>query len=281
MIYVSSSCVKTNNLEEAVEILVSHGISNIELSGGTIYDKYIVEKLKKLQESYKLNFLAHNYFPPPKEDLVLNMASLDNNIFNKSMEHYKRAIDLSVLLCADSYAIHAGFYINIAIDQLGKCIRKSEFFNKKKATERFCKGFNELQEFSSDVELYIENNVFSDANHKEYPESNPFMLTCYDEYKELRQLIDFNLLLDVAHLKVSAHTLGLNFEAELSNMAKESNYWHLSDNNQLADENRRFNNKFLMNLQKLPNRPKKATIEIYEDISIVSESYQEVKEILF
>ena len=40
------------------------------------------------------------------------------------------------------------------------------------------------------------------------------MMTNYNDYKSLKEKIDFNLLLDVAHLKVSAKTLGLNWRDE-------------------------------------------------------------------
>ena len=35
-----------------------------------------------------------------------------------------------------------------------------------------------------------------------------------------KEYLDFNLLLDLAHLKVSANTLGLELEIELENMIK-------------------------------------------------------------
>jgi sugar phosphate isomerase/epimerase len=281
MIYVSSSCIKTKNIEEAVESLASEGILNIELSGGSSYDENIINTLVRLKERYKLNLMAHNYFPPPKEDFVLNLASLNDDIYHRSMEHYKKAIEVSMAIDSDSFGMHAGFYINISTDRLGKRIKKSELFNKEKARERFCKGFDELKILAQGVDLYIENNVFSYVNYQEYPESNPFMLTCYKEYKELSKMIDFNLLLDVAHLKVSAHTLELNFKNELKNMAKVSKYWHLSDNNNLADENKGFQEDMMQSLKDLPFRPKQATIEVYEDISIISKSYKEVKKNLF
>ena len=281
MIYVSSSCVRTKSLKEAIETLALNGITSIELSGGTSYDKNLTKKLIQLKDKYSLALMAHNYFPPPKEDFVLNLASLNDDIFDKSMEHYKRAIDLSEKVGATTFGMHAGFYINIATDQLGKRIKKSELFNKINAKERFCKAFEELKSFARGIDLYIENNVFSSANYQEYPNSNPFMLTSYEEYIELKQVLDFNLLLDVAHLKVSSSTLGLNFEEELLNMSKESDYWHLSDNNTLADENRGFGEKLLNNLQKLPTRPKKVTIEVYEDIETVVNSYTKIQKVLF
>ena len=44
-LYISSSCIKTDNITTAVETLVEKGVSNIELSGGTNYIKDIKEKL--------------------------------------------------------------------------------------------------------------------------------------------------------------------------------------------------------------------------------------------
>jgi len=234
-----------------------------------------------LKDEFDLNFIVHNYFPPPKEHFVLNMASLNDDVYSKSIEHYKRAIDLSAELGADSYGMHAGFFINITTDQLGKRIRKSELFDKQEAMERFCEGFSELKTFSGDLSLYIENNVFSYDNSQEYSESTPLMMTCYAEYQELKSMIDFKLLLDVAHLKVSAHTLGLDFDKELAEMSKHSDYWHLSDNNQLADENRTIGDDLIIKLKQLPDRPKKATIEVYEEIDIVANNYFAINETLF
>jgi sugar phosphate isomerase/epimerase len=281
MIYISTSCIRASKIDEAVKKLVSHSFTNIELSGGTSYNKNILPSLKSLKEEFNVNFMVHNYFPPPQEHFVLNMASLNDDIYSKSMEHYKRAIELSAELGAKAYGMHAGFFINIGTDQLGKRIRKSELFDREQAIERFCAGFNELKQFSGEIALYLENNVFSDANSQEYQEAIPFMLTSYADYIELKEMIDFNLLLDVAHLKVSAHTLGLDFGDELAKMSKHSDYWHLSDNNQLADENKSIGSNFLTTLKELPTRPKQATIEVYEGIESIANNYSAINETLF
>lgn len=280
MIYTSTSCIKTRNISDAVGQLVAHGIKNIELSGGTEYDPEILNKLKSLKDEFDINFMVHNYFPPPREAFVLNLASLNDDVYSKSLEHFKKAIDMSIELGADAYGMHAGFYINITTDQLGKRIRNSQLFDKQESMDRFCCGFNELKSFAGDISLYLENNVFSYENAQEYQESVPLMMTCYSEYLDLKKLIDFNLLLDVAHLKVSAHTLGLDFNSELTHMANHSDYWHLSDNNNLADQNNSISEEFLLQLAGLPNQPKKATIEVYDDIDVVVKNYSNVCEII-
>ena len=45
----------------------------------------------------------------PKESLVINIASLNDNIFEKSLKHIKSAIDFSSRIGSDLYTFHPGF----------------------------------------------------------------------------------------------------------------------------------------------------------------------------
>ena len=59
------------------------GIKNIELSGG-VHTPTLVEDLLKIKK--EANFQVHNYFPPPKNPFVLNLASADQKISNLSLK---------------------------------------------------------------------------------------------------------------------------------------------------------------------------------------------------
>ena len=61
------------------------------------------------------------------------------------------------------------------------------------------------------------------------------MLTDLGSYNELRKIMDFKLLLDVGHLKVSAHSLGFDFPGQLAALLQETDYIHLSDNDGRED----------------------------------------------
>ena len=122
MIYVSSSCSKQKKIGAAIRELAEHGFQDIELSGGTDYYEDYEDDIFDLKEKYNLNFLVHNYFPPPKEDFVLNLASLDDAIFERSFAHLCKAIQLSCLLGADKFGFHAGFYTDISVDEIGKAV---------------------------------------------------------------------------------------------------------------------------------------------------------------
>ncbi len=240
MIYVSSSCLKYENIKDSVEELAQSGFKSIELSGGTEYYQGYQESLLELKNKYNLNYLLHNYFPPSKKNFILNLASLNDEIYQETLEHYEKAILLSRKLDSKKFGLHAGFFMDFNTKEIGGNISLTELYDKDKAIRRFCEGYDYLKEKTGDIELYIENNVISESNAKTFQGQNPFMLTDYNGYEELKSLIDFKLLLDIAHLNVSANSLGLDFAEQLKKMISISDYIHLSDNNGRHDQNRCF-----------------------------------------
>ena len=73
-IFISTGGFKTKTALESVELLSKNNISDIELSGGKYSENYLKDILK-FKENCK--FQVHNYFPPPKEPFVINLASLN------------------------------------------------------------------------------------------------------------------------------------------------------------------------------------------------------------
>lgn len=282
MIYVSSSCLCRQKITDSIHELARAGIYNIELSGGSHYYAEIEQDLLDLKEKYKLNYRCHNYFPPPEKPFVLNLASLDDSVYQKTINHMKSAISLSRNLGAKKFAFHAGFFLDIKLNELGRAIGKAKLFDKKKSEKRFCEGFELLNDFAGDVELYVENNVFSQKNFITYEGEKIFMLTDLDEYFKLKEKINFNLLLDVAHLKVSCHTLGLNFESELNQLVRQTDYLHVSDNNGLEDSNRAIDldGDLFKLLSACDLTDKDITLEVYGDISEIHSTMANINSLL-
>jgi len=278
MIYVSSSCSKQKRINHAIQELVEYGFHNIELSGGTEYYESYEEDIFELKEKYNLNYLVHNYFPPPKEDFVLNLASLDDTIFEKTLRQLRKAIQFARLLETDKFGFHAGFYVDISINEIGKAIAVYNLSDTKRAYERFCDGFNLIRNEAKEMEIYIENNVYSKTNFNIYGSQNPFMLTSPTEYKELQQHIDFKLLLDVAHLYISSRSLGFDFDSHLDQMIIETDYVHLSNNDGCHDQNTAFisDSKLLDKITKKHLKDKTITLEIYTGIDGLKASFDRV-----
>lgn len=90
---------------DAVDRLLSIGINRIELGSTHNFEEGILEGLKKRNADY----LTHNFFPPSRERLILNIASENPEIRSKSIAFIKAGIDFAEELGAAVYTIHPGF----------------------------------------------------------------------------------------------------------------------------------------------------------------------------
>ena len=283
MIYISSSCIKTNKIKTSVQTLTENGFTNIELSGGTTPYPELETDLLKLQDQYNINYLCHNYFPPPEVPFVLNLASLDEEIYQMSLNHLKKSILLSHKLGAKKFGFHAGFLINIPLNQIGNSINNQRLFNRAKAISQFKKGVSELLLIANKcgVELYIENNVLSQRNYTNFNATDPFLFTSSTTLNELL-LTGVKPLIDFAHLKVSCNVLGLNLGSELNNLIIKTDYIHISENNGFIDQNKgiKASSDLFKLLSKSNLQDKAITIEVYDSLDTIKESYENLKTFL-
>ena len=245
MIFVSTSGFNNKKISEIIEILAVNKFKNIELSGGSTYYEGIEEDLIKLKVKYNLELQLHNYFPPPKDSFVLNLSSNNDIIFDRSVEHYKRSIEISKRLGANKFALHAGYLVDPDVSELGKKINKKIFNKRSKGIEKFSLGYNILKDFAGkEFNIYVENNVLSKSNYENFLFENPLLFTDFNSYLELKEKLDFKILLDIAHLKVSCNSLNLNFFDEFEKLSKLTDYFHISGNNNISDNNK-FGSSFI------------------------------------
>ncbi|MFI5204468.1 MAG: sugar phosphate isomerase/epimerase family protein [Flavobacteriales bacterium] len=284
MIYVSSSCIKTNRIDKAVDQLAGMGFRCIELSGGTQPYERLEQDLLELKQKYGLHYLCHNYFPPPSTPFLVNLATLDEHTARLTEEHIKKAIDLSVSLGAEKYGFHAGYFLNIPVNELGKEISATALFNIPEATAAFCSRLKKVQEYAiqKNIHAYVENNVLAGFNLKNFNGINPFLMTSIEGYHDLRSKITFTPLLDVAHLKVSCCSLNLDFAVELAAFMELTDYIHVSDNDGLADSNGGL--KKDSELRRLLSghnlKEKTITLEVYTGEKDLRESYEVLNQLV-
>jgi len=124
LIFVSSSCIKEKYIADVVKLLAESGFNNIELSGGTKCYPEILNDLKKLKKIYNLEYNIHNYFPPPEDDFVFNLASTEYKTYDLSLQHAYSAIKLSKDLNTRKVSFHSGFFIELTSSELGQLIAK-------------------------------------------------------------------------------------------------------------------------------------------------------------
>ena len=175
---------------------------------------------------------------------MFNLASLDREIANKSMDHAKHAVDLSYVAGSKYYSLHAGYLIDPPIHELGKQISQRKLNDKDESKNVFIKRVNELSRYAKNkgIRILIENNVIS-KNFHEF-KCNPLLMVDQRETEEILAKTNENvgLLIDVAHLKVSAKTLDFSPENYLLNFKETANAYHFSDNDGFEDSNELISN---------------------------------------
>lgn len=237
MIFVSTGGQHLKTAAETAMDFYSHGITGVELSGGVFSATYEIDLMDLPKE---LTLQVHNYFPPPVDPFVLNLASNDAAIAEQSVRHVRTAMHLSVLLRRPVYSFHAGFRINPKVTDLGKKLGRYNLINRDIALELFGERVATLAEEArrEGITLLIENNVLNMENLSTYGE-DPLLLTHPDEIAGFMARMPSNvgLLLDVAHLKVSAKSLDFDLIHAHETLKNWIRGYHLSDNNGTADSN--------------------------------------------
>lgn len=263
MIYVSTGGFRTLTPQSIIHKFKKQGIKFIELSGGKyVSHKTIIRYLKKKND---INFSLHNYFPVPKKKFVINLASVDKDIFNKTFSHIKKSINISNQLKSKYFGFHAGFLFNPNIKDLGKKFARVKLQNRKKSIKLFLNRVNLLAKEAKkkNVKILIENNVITKENFKRFNQ-DPLLLTHPKEIIEFFKKCDKNvgLLLDVGHLKVSAKTYGFDLLKAHEKLKPFIEGYHLSDNDGLRDSNRLFAKKSWF-YNKLKKDVEYISIEVY------------------
>ena len=91
-IFLSTGCYFNSTSFQVIEELSKHGLTSFELSGGN-FDPEFDKKLDQFKSQFNLQI--HNYSPPPEIPFVFNLASFKEEVYNRSLEHIKQAIEIS------------------------------------------------------------------------------------------------------------------------------------------------------------------------------------------
>lgn len=239
-IFVSTGAFGRMDVEDMLQLAASEGIDRIELSSGARHRSADLSAMLSQVEPQSMRLLVHNYFPVPEHAFVLNLASDDAEMLELSRTHCRYAIDIAAQVGAPFYSVHAGFCIHLKPEDLGRQLEGKQI-SRERALETFYESVKLLGTYAAEkgIALAIENNVVSPFNLRNG--RNELLLgVTGGELKDLMQAVDMDnvrLLLDVAHLKVSATSLGFSPEAAIEEIAPWIMACHLSDNDGNADSN--------------------------------------------
>jgi hypothetical protein len=234
-IFISSLAFLGHTIDEIGTIALENDLS-IEFSSGIAPDQDAVSKI----QLFGFPKYIHNYFPAPFEPFVLNLASNNPEIRNRSIRHTIQGIDISRSIGAKFFSVHAGFCLDPDFSRLGKPLGVTNNFDRNLHWALFLNSLKEVLEYAEkqQIQLLIENNVLSKFNYIDG--ANP--LLCCDKADIIRLYNEvsspyFGFLLDTAHWKVSANTLGFELHDGLKDVLSKVQCIHHSDNDGLIDSN--------------------------------------------
>lgn len=185
--------------------------------------------------------LAHNYFPAPRDPFVLNLASGDPEIRERSIGHCLQGLRLTRECGMKYFSAHAGFCIDPDPAQLGRQLLVEGPLDREKHWSLFIESIRRILAESRewDVSFLIENNVTARKNLRKDGQQVLFCATPEEMLDLVREIDDpgIGILLDTAHLKVSAASLHFDLDEAVSLIKNDVRYIHHSDNDGEEDTN--------------------------------------------
>lgn len=252
LIFVSTRCIPgIQSVVSRISLFEKNGLSAIELGGSVSVDKAALSFISGLKQP----LLIHNYFPPDTDPFVLNLASANPLIRERSVQFVCRAILLSARLHAPFYSVHAGFITDPT--SFGK---ESFVFpmpsspdSSQAAMANFIDSIRQVLDYAQPhgVKILVENNICTtDMRGK-------LILMEQSEFLTLFRALPtphLGLLLDTGHLNVTSHTLGfdpLEFIEEMSSFIRA---FHVHENDGIRDSHNPIQSRgWVMNVLKDPH----------------------------
>jgi len=235
-VFVSTGGFKLSTAE-AVRRLRHEGVTRVELSGGVFTNEPLAGLVDEVAHG---SMQIHNYFPAPESPFVFNLSDPDPSGRAHSIKFAKDAIDFGLNLGSHLYSFHAGFLGTPGVGDLGQTWGVTQKIGLDEGISLFAQSVLELHNYANarGVKLLVENNVLTVGTAQQNGDDILLMTTPESMRAVLETLPDsVGLLMDVAHLAVSAKTLGYNADVALADVADLVGGYHLSENDGEIDSN--------------------------------------------
>lgn len=237
VIYVSSLAFLGMSAEEMIQTAQQHDYA-VEFSSGLPYR----EDMEAVYLQAPVKKIPHNYFPAPAIPFVLNLASANPEIRQRSITHCIQGLRLAREAGAPFFSAHAGFCIDPDPEHLGRKLPQNIPYDREEHWSLFKDSLRQLLDVADryGIDFLIENNVVAAMNLWE-DGSHP--LFCADAEDIVRLLEEMQhprlgILLDTAHWKVSSRALSFDQDGDLQKIKMYIRGIHHSDNDGTLDTNK-------------------------------------------
>ena len=235
-LYVSTTFIKDGKkIKMALDILKFAGVENVEIGSNHEYESnynYI--------KNYKFNFLIHNYFPVPKKDFVINIASLSKKIRERSINQIKRSIEFYKKINAKIYTFHPGFIG----DPLRANRNKKNYdfiWKKKNIKDQYLLAYNQMILSLKKIVNFAKKKDVKIAIETEgsFKKRNFLLLQRPEEYKNLFKFFspkDIGINLNIGHLNLASNAFSFSKSKFVDMIKPYIVAIELSHNNGIEDQ---------------------------------------------
>lgn len=225
---------------DVIDVMVTHGITRIEIGSIHAYEPDLAPRLAAVPAE----FLVHNYFPPPPDPFVVNLASLDDRIRDRSLRHALDSLAFCAGIGAPIYTVHPGF-LSDPSETHAPSLRNYNFRfeavpagngQAKEAFRRFLAAVRVLGTQAGDlgVQLAVETQGSMSNPHQ-------LLLQTPEEFEEfLAETADLpvGINLNLAHLRLASGAFGFDLGPVLKRLAPRAIAVEVSHHDGTVDEHR-------------------------------------------
>ena len=240
LLYVSSTFFPDQSrIGDVLGLCEREGLLRIELGSNHSYDPDPVGAVTP----FNCTYLVHNYFPAPEESFVLNIASLDDTVYQCSMDHVYHAIEYCERINAPLYTFHPGFLTDPDGSNTDSLEYDFRFVNKRlnltnyeKAFGRIVDAVSRIVPYARDCGIRVAVETQGSVTKKEH-----LLMQRPEEYRKFFGLFspkDIGINLNIGHLKLASNAFGFGI-ADFVNLVSEYIVaMELSHNDGEQDEHR-------------------------------------------
>ena len=240
-IFVSTGAFRAAHLADILAEATALGVDHIELSSGVAPSNDLRDTV--MAHRHRFRFLVHNYFPPPSDPFLLNLASPREDVGGRSMALCREAVDLCAAVGAAFYSVHCGFTFDAADGaHLGKASQMNlPRISMDEAMAHFVRRLTALCRYGekNGVNIAVENNVIAGFGILD-GENRLCLGADRDSLLAIFEQVDsavLRLLFDIGHAKVNMHTISADMDEIMSAFADRIVAVHVSDNDGCSDQN--------------------------------------------
>lgn len=257
-LFLSTSFNSDNsNLKNTLNLIKDLDLDGVEIGSNHSFDESFYDIIKSC--NFK-KIIIHNYFPPMKDNnIVINLASNDNDIRNLSIKHALYCIEFASQVDAKIYTVHPGFLSEPKIKKVN--IKRNYDYNFSKIKISKNAGFKNML---NSLEILIKKAqdlgvILAIESEGSFTSKNVLLLETINEFENLFATFpnEIKINLNLAHTRIASKIHNYSLVSFIEKFNNNIVAAELSDNSGLIDEHLPLKkNSFVFDyINKLPNIP--------------------------